>query len=274
MRRLALAAGVLGACAGAVGGGGASVPEAVSRRLPACQPYEANENTWQYCVYTMAGGFPSANDVEEICPLAGSWEAQCRHAWVAGRMQPGSGVERDALLAACGVGNDDCAFELIDFRYERQVDDQMALCKAHAGRHAEDCTGHALQRWYMGKPDAAEVARVNALDTGYPMKVGFWTAAAAFCTGTGTCGGLEDNRRQCEIQIGIFRKRPEGCPSQSWQVMPQNQGRSARAPGAASPSGAPAGGPPAGQAHAPQRQASPAERRGVVHQPGTVPPAQ
>lgn len=273
MIRTLLVAFALPGCAGGAGSS-VSVPADVSRRLPACQPYEANENTWQYCVYTMAGGFPSADDVKAICPLAGDWEAQCRHAWVAGRMQPGSGVERDALLLACGDGNDDCAFELIDFRYEERVDDQMALCRAHAGRHAEDCTGHALQRWYMGKPDAAEVARVNTLDTGYPMKVGFWTAASAFCAGTGSCEGIDDNRRQCEIQVGIFRRRPEGCPSQSWQVMPQNQGRGATPPGAASPGGGHGGSPPSRQPAGPQRQASPAEHRNGVHQPGTVPPPQ
>lgn len=273
MMRLGLTALAVAGCAGAPGSG-PRVPAEVSRRLPACQPYEANENTWQYCVYTMAGGFPSIQDVEEICPLAGSWEAQCRHAWVAGRMQPGSGVERDALLSACGVGNDDCAFELIDFRYEEIVDDQISLCRAHAGRHAEDCSGHALQRWYMGKPDAVEVARVNNLDTGYPMKVGFWTGAAAFCAGTGTCEGLDDNRRQCEIQVGIFRKRPEGCPSQSWQVMPQNRGRGTRAPGNASPGGSPSAAPPGGHRPTSQRQASPAEQRGAGHQPGRVPPSQ
>ena len=47
MTRTVLVAIALSGCLDGVGSGG-SVPAEVSRRLPACQPYENNENTWQY----------------------------------------------------------------------------------------------------------------------------------------------------------------------------------------------------------------------------------
>lgn len=286
-----LALGGVG-CGGAGGGAAAPGTDALSKKLPLCAAYRDIENTWGYCVYKHAGGFPTKEDVELLCPSAGEWEDQCRHAWVAGRMQRGSGFERSDLLDVCGE-NADCSFELIDFRYEDLLDDQIALCKAHAGRHGEDCVGHAVQRWWMTKPDAAEVARVAALNVGYPRKVGFFIGASVFCAGVGTCEGHPDTQAICETQVELFGKRPETCPPQQWHVMPHNQGRGApKGPGPAQTGSQPAG--PSGGGGAPQPTGgegpanppstpqtatsgagpTPPAQQGsrTRHQPGTIPP--
>jgi len=255
--------------------------DALSRRLPLCAPYREIPNAWGYCVYKHAGGFPTAEDVEAMCPSAGDWEASCRHAWVAGRMARGSGVDTDVLLSVC-AGNDDCAFELIDFRPEAEVTDQIDRCREHAGRHAEDCVGHALQQWWFAKPDADEVARIAALDSGFPRKIGYQVAVSTFCSGVGSCDGHPDNQAMCETQLDILRRRPDSCPSQKWTVMGHNQGRGApQGPGPGSSTGGPPtpgavpapedGAPPTpGAGAAAQPPANPEPRR---HQPGTIPPA-
>lgn len=270
----------LGGCFGGDGAPSASAPEdAVSKRLPLCAPYRGNANVWGYCVTKHAGAFPTAEDVAALCGTAGEWEPDCRHAWVNGRMQPGSGFSTEELLAVCD-GGPDCAFELIDFRMEPEVTDQIAMCKEHAGPFADDCVGHALQMWWIGKPDAEEVARIAALDVGFPRKVGFQVAVSAFCSGVGSCDGHPDNQAMCETQLEIFRRRPETCPSQEWAVMDHNQQRGApQGPGPA-PGGPPTPGEPPSQGGpatpddaAPSSPPPAPQPAGPPrHQPGTIPP--
>jgi hypothetical protein len=201
-------ANALGLLLVACGGNGAPDRVPADTRLPTCAPYKGMDNAWGYCIYKLAGGFPTRQDVEDLCPQSGAWEDQCRHAWVAGRMQPNSGVSTEDLLAVC-AGNADCAFELIDFRPEAEVTDQIARCHEYAGRHGEDCVGHAVQRWWIQDPDADEVARIQALDLGFPRQVGFFVAASTFCAGVGSCAGFIENQRICETQLEVFRRRPE-----------------------------------------------------------------
>lgn len=284
---VATIAAVLVGCDGVGSSAAGTATEALGKRLPLCEPYRDIPNAWGYCVYKHAGGFPTAADVEALCPTSGDWEDACRHAWVAGRMAPGSGFETSQLLEVCG-DNADCSFELLDFRPEAEVTDQIAQCTDHAGRHADECVGHAMQRWWIAGPDAAEVVRVSSLNAGYPRKIGYQIAVSTFCSGVGTCAGYGENQSICETQVDIFRRRPETCPSAEWEVMDHNKDRGVpKGPGPSGPStptGDPTGpapgaadggldgtgtqGPPATTPGQPPAQ-PPQPRR---HQPGTIPP--
>ena len=79
--------------------------------LPQCAQYQSSAETYGYCIYKFAGGFPSIDEVNCLCPMAGEWERECRHAWVSGRMNSNSGVDTETLLEVCGE-NIDCTFEL------------------------------------------------------------------------------------------------------------------------------------------------------------------
>lgn len=179
---------------------------------PVCDQYRHNAGAFGYCLYTQAGGFPRPDDVDRLCPLAGEWETQCRHAWVAGRMEEGSGYELEFLLEMC-KGNPDCTFELLDFRPAPEIEVQLARCRQWAGVHSDNCTGHAMQRWWQGGVDADEVSRVAAMPNPHPRKAGFWIAAAVQCQGIGSCDGDPAVQAACEGQVEAFTRKPERCPS-------------------------------------------------------------
>jgi hypothetical protein len=196
------------------GGGGAQATELAPRSgIPQCDVYRGVPEAYGFCLYKFSGGFPNPEDVARICPLAGEWADDCRHSWVAGRMSPDSGYEIEQLLEICG-SNADCTFELLDFRPAAEIDLQLERCRLYAMQHAPNCTGHAMQRWWLEeKPDAEEIARVASLPSAYPRKVGFWIAASVECYDVGTCEGSPAVQAACEGQATSFARKPENCPS-------------------------------------------------------------
>ncbi len=274
---------------------------------PVCDQYRHNAEAYGYCLYTQAGGFPRPDDVDRLCPLAGEWESQCRHAWVAGRMEDDGQYEMEFLLDMC-KGNPDCTFELLDFRPAPEIEVQLERCRKWAGQHADDCTGHAMQRWWQAGVDAEEVARVAAMPNPHPRKVGFWLAAAVQCQGVGACDGASAVQAACEGQVEAFTRKPERCPSATKApLQPGNRptgavagrgpgaGGPGRAGGRQAPGGPPTPGPgpnaangpgtpgeaPAGVQHGPATPEgnppdgggtpTPPPPRGSDHVPGTIP---
>ena len=195
------------------------------KNLPQCARYESEDpDLYGYCIYKYAGGFETVEQVNRLCGLAGKWENDCRHAWVAGRMNVSSGVDMDLLLEVCAT-NADCAFELLDFRPSNEVSVQIKRCNTHAGIHAGNCIRHAMQRWYYTKPSEAEVARVAAMPTSHPDKVGYWVAAMVQCQGVGECPEGTTLGNQCRSTAENFERVPAGCPAATKQPLPHNRGR-------------------------------------------------
>lgn len=265
--------------------GGATVERAASG-IPQCDNYRTMPgDAYGYCLYKIAGGLPDVPSVERVCGLAEEWEDECRHAWVAGKMNEDSPYDMQTLLDLCGT-NADCAFELLDFRPAERIDDQLERCRLHAGKHAADCTGHAMQRWWHQGVDADEVARVAALPTAFPRKIGFWIAASVQCGGVGTCEGNEAVKAACEGQVESFTRKPNQCPSTTKAPLQPGSkpaaavaGRNPGTPGGqggpvasgpATPGDPPATGgpgtPPDGQGAGPKTPTPPRH-----HTPGTIP---
>lgn len=267
--------------------GGAATVERPASGIPQCDNYRTVPgDTFGYCLYKVAGGLPDIASVNRVCALADDWADECRHAWVAGKMNADSAYSMEALLELCG-DNADCAFELLDFRPAELVDDQLERCRLYAGKHAADCTGHAMQRWKLAGVDAEEVARVVALPTAFPRKVGFWAAVSVQCDGVGTCEGNGAVQAACEGQVEAFTRKPQTCPGNVKAPLQPGKTPAAavagRSPGGGSGGGAVtgpstpgdppvAGGPTpppgAGQpgTGGPQTPTPP-----VHHQPGTIP---
>gem|GEM_PF-1228985 len=207
--------------------------------LPQCARYQDKDpDLYGYCIYKYAGGFPTIEDVNDQCSKAGKWEADCRHAWVAGRMARSSGVDMDTLLGVC-ADNADCAFELLDFRPSNEVTVQMKRCLKHTGPHADDCTSHAMQRWYLTKPTAKDVAFVLEFETPYFDKVGYWVGAVVQCQGKGACPDGEQTGKFCRHAVETFERVPQSCPKDTKQPLPHNRGRPGH--GGAKPPKAPEG---------------------------------
>ena len=110
-----------------------------------CRKYAEKPDSYGYCIYNMAGGFQTRKDIDTFCPQAGTWEMECRHSWVAGKMHDKK-YDTEDLLKDCGE-NPDCTFELVDFRPADDVLVQLSRCKKYVRKHIRDCVGHAMQRW-------------------------------------------------------------------------------------------------------------------------------
>jgi len=186
--------------------------------------------------------------------MSGEWEAECRHAWVSGRMNSDSGFSTEALLSACGE-NPDCTFELLDFRPEEDPLDQINLCTRYAGRYARDCTGHALQRWWLTSPDKEEIERVSGTPLQFPDRLGYYLAASVVCTNTlDECIGEPRAMDNCNRSVNHFERNPEQCPETQIrpmhpnitpnQLAPNQQQNTPRPPGTPRPMGTPPGTPP------------------------------
>ena len=186
--------------------------------IPQCEAYKDDADVYGYCLYKFAGGFPSISEVDRLCPMAGKWEKECRHAWVSGRMQPNSGFDMDTLLAVCD-GNPDCTFELIDFRPDSDVVTQIQYCIDYVGPYTRDCIGHAMQRWWYTAPSAEEVSRVASLSTPYPDRLAFYIAASVGCSNIGTCEGDARVQKICEKNVENYQKFPNRCPAQEEKPM-------------------------------------------------------
>jgi len=186
--------------------------------IPQCELYKEDPDVYGYCIYKFAGGFPNVDEVERLCPMAGEWEKECRHAWVSGRMNATSGMDMDFLLNICD-GNPDCTFELIDFRPNPDVLVQMDYCIKHVGPYTRDCLGHAMQRWWYTAPDADEVKRVASAKSPYPDRIAFYVAASVACSGIGTCDGDPTMKNICLKNVENYKKFPNRCPAQEEKPM-------------------------------------------------------
>lgn len=282
-----------GATVAPVDGAPAASVDREASGIAQCDNYRTMPgDAYGYCLYKVAGGLPDVASVERVCGLAESWEDECRHAWVAGKMNEDSPYDMETLLGVCG-DNADCAFELLDFRPADLIDTQLERCRLYAREHADNCTGHAMQRWWHAGVDAEEVARVAAMPTAFPRKVGFWIAASVQCDGVGSCEGNAAVQAACEGQSEAFSRKPHSCPSKTkaplqpgskpagavagfspglpgGQQQPGTQGPTASGPatpGTPTPGNGP-GTPPSGQPGS-TGPTTPSPR--VHHQPGTIP---
>ena len=176
-----------------------------------CAKYKDMGEPYGYCVYKHSGGFRNTKEIDLFCSGAGSWEPECRHAWVSGRMQPSSGFSIEDLLQACG-DNPDCTFELIDFRPDPDIVVQIERCTKHVKKHIRDCVGHSMQRWYMSDLTEEDVKHIMSQASSVPDKVAYYVAASVQCDGLGSCSGEPYLERLCRKNVKQFKTKPNQCP--------------------------------------------------------------
>lgn len=200
--------------------------------IPMCDRYIGDENTYGYCIYRFAGGMQTREEMEDACGRAGSWESDCRHGWVAGRMQRDSGFETQDLLEACG-DTPDCTFELIDFRPDPDPIVQIGLCAQYTGPYGRDCAGHAMQRFWLTDPSEEDWARVATARVPFQDRVGYWLGVEVQCFQKGTCMGDGPVLHNCQQTVSDFQQRPSRCPprQQNQQHQTITQPNTPRQPG-------------------------------------------
>jgi len=238
---------------------------------PICKQYQNDADVFGYCLYKVAGGLPDASELDRICTMAGSWEADCRHAWVAGRMRERS-MPLEELAEAC-AGNPDCTFELVDFYADDDVLVQLENCGKWVQPYLTDCVGHAMQRWYHTEPDEEEHARVIGTPLAEPHRTAHYLAANVQCRGVGSCEAVTSPVQQsCEKSVEHFQKKPDDCPREKQPLFPDagpsspNLGQQGQTPQGGRPQGGqPPADRPAGQ------QGGQGRPKGLP--PGTPPPS-
>ncbi len=143
-----------------------------------------------YCVLSLSS---RPGTVLSDCSGLEELEANCRLGWASSH--PGdTSSSRSEHLAACG-SDDDCALSVLDARPHPEISTQLAACRSETGRHAQDCTVHALQRWAAGRPSEASFAHVAA-EVHFPSSVGEILGLVVNCQGVGDCSQAGGGARQ------------------------------------------------------------------------------
>ena len=185
----------------------------------ACSRYTELPDIHGYCLFKFAPAIGDADEARAMCAEAGTWASQCRHAWVSARQRPDSGVPTELLLAMC-AGNEDCNFELIDFRPSSDVYTQVARCEELTEDYEGDCVSHAVQRWYFEEQTAESLAElIERVGVKHPAKISHWVAAIIGCQGIGDCGVDPDFGPICRHKSKRFQEMPEACPARGLKKM-------------------------------------------------------
>lgn len=208
-------------------------PPVVPEPLPACAAYATSMEVYAYCVDREVTRIQDPDQARALCETLPPVEsAACRKMWVDQRMRSPQPPPPDALLAMC-ADMPDCKFAVIEFYREEDVLAQARQCRAHAGRFASDCVGHALQQWQMRRPDRADHARVIAGIPDYPHHVGNFVGLALACEGerlpddatiedaiAAGCPGDPDGNRACKNALQLGNHRPIDCSRPPSSVPP------------------------------------------------------
>lgn len=131
---------------------------------PPCALYGDEPALVEACGAVFAPLTNDADAADRACnALAPGARDSCHAAWARSHAL-GVGPEvRARLLTWCGA-DVDCAFAVLDSSPARDVAEQIALCRAHAGKYADDCVGHAAQRFSQSMPTGAECEAVRAVN--------------------------------------------------------------------------------------------------------------
>lgn len=116
----------------------------------------------------------------------------------------------DDLLLVCGT-DADCAMEALDLRPDSDTRAQLRRCEAHAGAFADDCVGHAMERWWHAGPDASSIELLGVETWSIPETVGTWIGVAVACVGVGTCGSQPILATTCERRREALLAEEFGC---------------------------------------------------------------
>jgi len=157
----------------------------------------------------------SSEDAAAHCALAGDGEGLCRHRWVSIQRANLTTHSTELLLEFCG-SDTECAFELLEFRADSDMETQIALCQAHTGPYLEDCVGHAVQAWWLQGLDEETFKAGAVLDLPFPEKMGYFLAASVVCSepSVGSCDWAHENvEPHCRHHSEAMTRKPETCPS-------------------------------------------------------------
>lgn len=176
-----------------------------------CASYRELKDVYGFCLVQWAGRGQGDRSVSEMCGGAGSWERECRVAWVTSRSVEDSVWETADLLNACPSDAGDCRFEVLDMRPDPDVGKQIQLCFENAGSFSGDCIAHSLERWVRVVPSAEEVERVAQINVA-PDRIGQYIAAIKVCYGTiDACVGAPEVKAECASRIGELERKEDIC---------------------------------------------------------------
>ena len=127
----------------------------------------------------------------------------------------------ETLLDVCG-DNAECAFELLEFRSEPDLETQLKLCIDYTGPFVQDCMGHAVQHWWIEDRTREELLAAAhwELAEPYPETMGYWFAASVACDERVVCDEASDAVAvECERHKGSMTRKPHTCPTKEKSSM-------------------------------------------------------
>ena len=154
-----------------------------------CAAYGSG-NLHSYCLTVLASQLASLKSAAIVCDRAGSWSADCRTAWI-DRHAAAAPQSTGELLEFCE--GDDCRLLVLDTRPEGDLLLQLQVCD-QAGRYADDCRGHARQRWYLSQPESSEFQRIARAPTPWDELQAEMLGSALGCGAAGDCGVTPEPR--------------------------------------------------------------------------------
>lgn len=134
-----------------------------ARPLP-CAIYEDEPALVEACGAVLAPLTNRIDDADVACnSLAAGAQGACHAAWARSHAVNVDRHTRARLVDWCG-DDADCAFAVLDSSPSADVAEQIKLCRDHAGKYADDCVGHAAQRFSQSMPSPAVCEAVRPVN--------------------------------------------------------------------------------------------------------------
>lgn len=172
-----------------------------------CDEYAEDSDLLGYCLSSRVVDQTTAPGALQFCAAAsGHWLADCRTAWIAHQLPEGR-YPTDTLRDLCLT--DDCQFLVLDQRPSHDLLLQLENC-SQAGIFAEDCRGHARQRWLLSSPSPQEIERIGRANTSWGPQLSDMIGIALGCGAVGDCRHTP-NPEVCTHASQWLQAQPQLC---------------------------------------------------------------
>ena len=194
----------------------------LSQSPAACQDYGDDADVFGYCMVEQVSNYSDLSEASDHCVLAGEWESRCRHRWVNIQLRTQSDLYSTKTLLEVCAENAECAFELLEFRSDPDLEVQLNLCMDYTGPFVQDCMGHAVQHWWIEDRSREELIAAAhwELAAPYPETMGYWFAASVACDERVICEEASAAvASECERHEGSMTRKPHTCPTKGKSSM-------------------------------------------------------
>ena len=184
------------------------IPPPIDPKHP-CEPYAAEPDVFAVCIGRRVRSERTTEAAAQWCDqLPEAANLACRQSWIAGAATQAVRFDgtREDLLAFC-KGAPDCGFFVLDQRPEGDYLEQADACVKWTGKMANDCIGHAGERFFKTRPDDAALKR--AAESAYGQNTFEGTLKYLACHDRSTCPDLGPFTAHCADKLPTAKELPD-----------------------------------------------------------------